>query len=122
MPAFAGMPGERNKKAGSNPGLFSFSSLRAKRSNPAFRLLCPSSAARSRDPLARNDAWVSLLRRLHGFAQRRIIRIALGAAAVECRLVRRIQWGAALEALDQIGVGDEQLSECDQVGLIGGEH
>src|ERR1700736_3383669 len=64
----------------------------------------------------------SLLRGVQRLAQYRIIRVALGAAAVEGRLVRRIERGAALEALDQIGIGEERFSECDQVGLISREH
>src|ERR1700738_249429 len=61
----------------------------------------------------------SLLRGVQRLAQHRIIRIALGAAAIERRLVRRIERGTALEALDQIGIGEERFSECDQVGLVG---
>jgi hypothetical protein len=38
------------------------------------------------------------------FPQRRIIGVALGAAAVEGRLVRRVERRAALQALDQIGI------------------
>src|SRR5262249_46335733 len=56
-----------------------------------------------------------LLRRLRGF-QRRIVYIALGAPAVERRLVPFVQRCAALQALDQVGVGDERLAERDQVG------
>src|SRR3981081_3477091 len=62
-----------------------------------------------------------LLRGVQRLAQHRIIRIALGAAAIEGRLVRRIERGTALEALDQIGIGEERFSECDQVSLGGGE-
>src|SRR5712675_189394 len=63
-----------------------------------------------------------LLRGVQRLAQRGIIRVALGAAAIEGRLVRRIERGTALEALDQIGIGEERFSECDQIGLISGEH
>src|SRR5450631_715543 len=50
--------------------------------------------------------------------QRRIVRVALGAAAIEGRLVRRVERRAALEALDQIRIGKERFSERDQVGFI----
>ena len=63
----------------------------------------------------------ALLRRLRR-SQRRIIRIPLGAAAVERRLVRRVQRRALLQAFDQIGVRDERLSERDQIGRVGIEH
>jgi hypothetical protein len=58
----------------------------------------------------------NLLRRVGGF-QRRIIRVSLGTAAIERRLVGCVERRAALEAFDQIGIGDEQFSERDQVGL-----
>src|ERR1700687_4345842 len=55
-----------------------------------------------------------VLRRVQRFAQRRIIGVALGAAAVEGCLVRHIERRTALQPLDQIGVGDERFSERDQ--------
>src|SRR5258708_4894752 len=63
----------------------------------------------------------SLLRRLRSL-QRRIIRIALRPAAVERRLVPLAERRALLQALDQIGVRDERLSERDEVGLVRREH
>ena len=51
--------------------------------------------------------------------QRRIVRVSLGAAAIERRLVGCVQRCALLQPLDQVGVGDERLSERDQVGRIG---
>src|SRR6266581_9206245 len=63
----------------------------------------------------------SLLRRLRSL-QRRIIRIALRPAAVERRLVPLVERRALLQALDQIGVRDERLSERDQVGRARREH
>src|SRR5713226_5943167 len=47
-----------------------------------------------------NSNYSFLLRRVQRFAERRIVGVALGAAAVERRLVRRVQRRAALEALD----------------------
>src|SRR5258705_10885666 len=63
----------------------------------------------------------SLLRRLRSL-QRRIIRISLRPAAVERRLVPLVERRALLQALDQIGVRDERLSECDEVSLARREH
>ena len=59
---------------------------------------------------------ISLLRRVGRF-QRRIVRVSLGAAAIERRLIGRVERRASLEAFDQIGIGNEQFSERDQVGL-----
>src|SRR5882757_3228097 len=60
--------------------------------------------------------YKTLLRRVQRLSQHRIIRIALGAAAVEGRLLGYIERRAALQALDQVGIGDERFSEGDQVG------
>ena len=54
--------------------------------------------------------------------ERRIIRVALCAAAVERRLVPRVQRRALLQAFDQVGVGNERFSKRDQVGGVGLEH
>src|ERR1700722_20790736 len=92
-----------------------YPSLRAKRSNPVrYRQLgfLRRSAPRNED---------GLLRGVQRFAEHRIIGVALGAAAIERRLVRRVERRAASESLDQIGIGDERLSERDQVGLVGRE-
>ena len=43
----------------------------------------------------RNDGEEGLLRRVEGFAEHRIIGVALGAAAIERRLVRRVERRAA---------------------------
>src|SRR3954453_4006421 len=61
----------------------------------------------------------ALLRRLDRLAQYRIVGISPGSAAVEGRLVRRIQRRAALQTFGEIRVGDVELAERDQVGRIG---
>src|SRR6201982_190093 len=72
---------------------------------------------------SRNDvARTTLLRRVERFAECRVIRIALGAAAVEGVLVVGVERRAGLEAFDQIGIGDERLAERDQVSLVGGQY
>src|SRR6202030_3041219 len=49
----------------------------------------------------------SLLRRIQRVVERRVVRIALGAAAVEGGLVGCIERRALFQPLDQIGIGDE---------------
>src|SRR5258708_14365026 len=63
----------------------------------------------------------SLLCRLRGL-ERRIIRIALRAAAIERRLVKRIERCALLQALDEVRVRDEWLAERDQFGRASVQH
>src|SRR6202158_4482172 len=64
----------------------------------------------------------ALLRRAQRFAQDAIVGVALGTAAVERRLVRRVERRAALQALDQVGGGAGRFSERDQIGRVGDEH
>src|SRR5437879_11053192 len=55
---------------------------------------------------SRNDSLESvrfLLRRVQRLVECRIVGVALGAAAVESRLVRHVERRAALQALDQVG-------------------
>src|ERR1700722_9952776 len=66
------------------------------------------------------NAWISL-RGGSGF-ERGIIGVSLGAAAVEGGVVERIERRAALEALDEIGIGNEQFPERNQVGFVGRQH
>ncbi len=44
--------------------------------------------------------------------------VALGAAAIERRLVGIVEWRAGLQALDQIRIRDERLAERDQVSSV----
>jgi hypothetical protein len=63
-----------------------------------------------------------VLRRVQRLVQGGIVGVALGAAAVERRLVRHVERRAALQALDQVGIGDERFAERDQVGGIRRQH
>src|SRR5436190_19116900 len=108
-------PVTKNERPGADPGL-SFSSLRGakRRSNPAFLL-------RAKLDCFASLAMTGLLLRRFRRRQRRIVRISLGAAAVERVLVPRVQRRALLEALDEVGVGDEGFSKRDQIGRVGVE-
>ena len=50
------------------------------------------------------------------FGERRVIGVALGAAAVEGLLVGRGERGIGLEPFHQIGVGNEGLAEGHEIG------
>src|SRR3954470_22201048 len=73
-----------------------------RRSNPAF--LLRQSKLDCFASLAMTVRESALLRRLR-LRQRRIVRVPLGAAAVERRLVEVVQRRALLQALDEVGVG-----------------
>src|SRR5437763_1215073 len=51
-------------------------------------------------------------------AEHRIIGVALGTTAIKGRLIERVQRRAAVETLDQVRIGDEQLAERNQIGLV----
>jgi hypothetical protein len=49
--------------------------------------------------------------------ERRIIRVALGAAAIEGCLIRLIQGSVVHQPAHEIRIGDERFAEADQIRL-----
>src|SRR5260370_40445442 len=103
----------RKQKAGSDPGLFFESSFRGAQSVSPESITTIGSMDSGPAPrgASRNDDVMGvrfLLRRVERFVQGGIVGVALGVAAVEGCLVRHVERRAALQALDQVGIGDER--------------
>ncbi len=54
--------------------------------------------------------------------QHRVIRIASGASTEKCLALRNIEWSAATQSLHEIGVGDVESPERDEIGEIATAH
>src|SRR5690349_5055525 len=98
---------QKTRRPGAIPAFFLFPSsvIPGREANPESR----DSGSGPSDHPGMTVSHSSLRRLLS--PERRVVRVALGAAAVEGVLVPVVQRRALLQALDQVGVRNERLAE-----------